>query len=175
MTTKSKFRKKIKETVPVYEQTREQKLASAVLLMDKMIKEKDEIIKRLTRKNKVLKKRLSQSHYHSDIKVKIPEGMVLIGNLQYVFHENGINIQQDDLYEWLRAEGYLIRRKGDEYVVPMQCCLDMDLMRFIKKVVVLPDSAIETDMFTIVTEVGQQYFIDRWLSQSETSNSGLHA
>lgn len=57
--------------------------------------------------------------------VSASETSILIGALAKLIKQNGVNIGQNRLYEWLRQNGYLIKRKGDMYNSPTQRAMDM--------------------------------------------------
>ncbi|MDM6409099.1 phage antirepressor KilAC domain-containing protein, partial [Staphylococcus aureus] len=40
---------------------------------------------------------------------------ILVGELAKIIKQNGINIGQRRLFEWLRQNGFLIKRKGVDY------------------------------------------------------------
>ena len=43
--------------------------------------------------------------------VEVAKTSILIGELAKLLKQNGINIGQNRLFEWLRNNGYLIRRQ----------------------------------------------------------------
>ncbi|MDI1783883.1 phage antirepressor KilAC domain-containing protein, partial [Staphylococcus aureus] len=45
---------------------------------------------------------------------------ILVGELAKIIKQNGINIGQRRLFEWLRQNGFLIKRKGVDYNMPTQ-------------------------------------------------------
>ncbi|WP_240451384.1 phage antirepressor KilAC domain-containing protein, partial [Staphylococcus aureus] len=45
---------------------------------------------------------------------------ILVGELAKIIKQNGINIGQRRLFEWLRQRGFLIKRKGVDYNMPTQ-------------------------------------------------------
>lgn len=45
---------------------------------------------------------------------------ILVGELAKILKQNGVNMGQNRLFEWLRSNGYLIRRKGTDYNMPTQ-------------------------------------------------------
>ena len=50
---------------------------------------------------------------------------ILIGDLAKLIKQNGIDIGQNRLFQWLRDNGYLIARKGESYNMPTQRSLDL--------------------------------------------------
>lgn len=46
------------------------------------------------------------------------EQTILVGDLAKLIKQNGVDIGQKRLFEWLRLNGYLIRRKGSDWNMP---------------------------------------------------------
>lgn len=90
---------------------------------------------------------------------------VLIGSLAKILKQNGFDIGQNRLFEWMRENGYLIRRHGDEYNAPTQKAMDMQL--FTVKKVIITDAVgnSRTCNTTKVTGKGQIYFINKFREQ----------
>lgn len=53
---------------------------------------------------------------------------ILIGELAKLIKQNGVDIGQRRLFEWMRTNGYLIKRKGSEYNLPTQRSMEQGLM-----------------------------------------------
>ena len=90
---------------------------------------------------------------------------ILIGELAKLIKQNGVDIGQRRLFEWMRANGYLIKRKGSEYNLPTQRSMEQGLME------IKETSVVHTGYTTIsktpkVTGKGQVYFINLFLGQS---------
>lgn len=93
---------------------------------------------------------------------------ILIGELAKLLKQNGVEIGQNKLFEWLRANGYLIKKKGELYNLPTQYSMDLGLMDIKKRVINNADGSTRTTRTTKVTGKGQQYFINKFLN-SEVS------
>lgn len=93
---------------------------------------------------------------------------ILIGELAKLLKQNGVEIGQNKLFEWLRANGYLIRKKGELYNLPTQYSMDLGLIDIKKRVINNADGSTRTTRTTKVTGKGQQYFINKFLN-SEVS------
>lgn len=89
---------------------------------------------------------------------------ILIGELAKLLKQNGVEIGQNKLFEWLRANGYLIRKKGELYNLPTQYSMDLGLMDIKKRVINNADGSTRTTRTTKVTGKGQQYFINKFLN-----------
>jgi len=97
--------------------------------------------------------------------VAVSESPMLIGELAKVIKQNGINIGGTRLFEWLRNNGYLIKRKGTDYNAPTQKAMDMGLFRVKETAITHSDGHVTTNRTTKVTGKGQQYFINKFLSK----------
>jgi anti-repressor protein len=96
--------------------------------------------------------------------VAASESPMLIGELAKVLKQNGINIGGTRLFEWLRNNGYLIKRRGTDYNAPTQKAMDMRLFRVKETAITHSDGHVTTNRTTKVTGKGQQYFINKFLS-----------
>lgn len=90
---------------------------------------------------------------------------ILIGELAKLIKQNGVDIGQWRLFEWMRTNGYLIKRKGSEYNLPTQRSMEQGLME------IKETSVVHTGYTTIsktpkVTGKGQVYFINLFLGQA---------
>ncbi|WP_411842212.1 phage antirepressor KilAC domain-containing protein [Salinicoccus sp. HZC-1] len=90
---------------------------------------------------------------------------ILIGELAKLISQNGYDIGQNRLFEWLRKNGFLIRKKGESFNLPTQRSMDMGLMDIKKRTINNADGSIRTTRTTKVTGKGQQYFINKFLGE----------
>ena len=81
--------------------------------------------------------------------------------------QNGINIGQNRLFEWLRQNGYLIKRNGTDYNMPTQRSMDMGLFEIKETTINNPDGSIKISKTPKVTGKGQVYFINLFLNKEE--------
>ena len=95
--------------------------------------------------------------------VSASETSILIGSLAKLIKQNGVNIGQNRLYEWLRQNGYLIKRKGDMYNSPTQRSMDAGLFEVKVRTIVNPDDTVRTTRTTMVTGKGQIYFVNKFV------------
>ncbi len=91
---------------------------------------------------------------------------ILIGELAKLLKQNGIDIGEKRLFEWLRNHGYLINRKGTDYNAPTQRSMEKELFTVKETVITHPDGHISISKTTKVTGKGQQYFINKFLNKS---------
>lgn len=97
--------------------------------------------------------------------VAASDSCILIGELAKILRQNGVDMGEKRLFQWLRENGYLIRRKGTDFNMPTQRSMDMGLFK-IKETVVNHSSGHTTVNKTPkVTGKGQQYFINLFLKK----------
>lgn len=99
--------------------------------------------------------------------VETSKTSILIGELAKMLKQNGINIGQNRLFEWMREKGYLIKRKGTDYNMPTQRSMDMGLFEIKETTINNPDGSIKISKTPKVTGKGQVYFINLFLNKEE--------
>ena len=92
---------------------------------------------------------------------------ILIGELAKLMKQNGIEIGEKRLFEWLRNNGYLIKRKGTDWNSPTQKGMDLNLFRTKETTVCHADGHTSINKTTKVTGKGQVYFINLFLKDKE--------
>lgn len=88
---------------------------------------------------------------------------ILIGDLAKLIKQNGYDIGQNRLFEWLRSNGYLISRNGESYNMPTQRAMDLELFEVKERTHLNPDGSVRLTKTTKVTGKGQVYFINKFL------------
>lgn len=88
---------------------------------------------------------------------------ILIGQLAKLIRQNGYEIGQNRLFEWMRENGYLIK-KGERYNQPTQKSMDLGLFEVKERTITNPDGSTRITLTTKVTGKGQVYFINKFLS-----------
>lgn len=88
---------------------------------------------------------------------------ILIGELAKVLKQNGIDMGQNRLFEWMRRNGYLIQRKGTDYNMPTQRAMEAGLFEIKETSITHADGHVSVNKTPKVTGKGQQYFINRFL------------
>ena len=102
--------------------------------------------------------------------VSVSEGTILIGELAKILKGNGIEIGQNRLFEKLRQDGYLIKRKGTDYNAPTQRAMELGLFRVKETAITHSDGHVTISKTTKVTGKGQQYFINLFLGKGVNDN-----
>ncbi|MGM0122694.1 hypothetical protein IGI37_000059 [Enterococcus sp. AZ194] len=88
---------------------------------------------------------------------------ILVGDLAKLISQNGINIGQNRLFEWLRVNGYLISRRGESYNMPTQRSMNMKLIEIKERTHNNPDGSIRISRTPKITGKGQIYFVNKFL------------
>ena len=92
----------------------------------------------------------------------------LIGELAKVLAQNGYKIGQNRLFEWLRQHHYL-GSKGEYYNMPYQKYIEQGIFKLSQKTF-SQGASMKVGVTTVVTTKGQQYFINKFLSNQPTIN-----
>lgn len=89
---------------------------------------------------------------------------ILIGDLAKLICQNGYEIGQKRLFQWLRDNGYLIKN-GASKNMPMQRYVEQGLFEIKESNVINPDGSVRITKTTKVTGKGQVYFVNRFLKE----------
>ena len=87
---------------------------------------------------------------------------ILVGELAKIMRQNGIDTGQNRLFQWLRDNGYLIKRKGTDYNMPTQYSMDLGLFEVKETVITHTDGHTSISKTPKVTGKGQIYFINKF-------------
>ncbi|MFT3994743.1 MAG: phage regulatory protein/antirepressor Ant [Dysgonomonas sp.] len=96
--------------------------------------------------------------------VEMSENSCLVGELAKILKQNGIEVGQNRLFTWMRANGYLCTR-GELYNQPSQQAMELGLFELIKRTINNPDGSVRTTCTTKVTGKGQIYFVEKFLTK----------
>lgn len=88
---------------------------------------------------------------------------ILIGELAKLLKQNGVDMGQNRLFDWMRKNGYLISRVGTDYNMPTQYSMERGWMEIKENAITRPDGGITVTKTTKITGKGQQYFINLFL------------
>lgn len=146
-----RIEKKYKGNSPGMVPTGKQLMALAVMEAQKTIAEQEQAISRM-RPKEVFADAVSASG-----------SSILIGELAKLLRQNGIETGEKRLFDWMRREGYLIRRRGTDYNMPTQRSMEMKLFEVRERTINNPDGSVRITKTTVVTGRGRQYFINRFL------------
>ena len=88
---------------------------------------------------------------------------ILIGDLAKLIQQNGFNIGQNRLFEWLRDNNYLIK-SGERRNMPTQKSMELGLFEVKERSVINPNGSNRLTRTTKVTGKGQIYFINKFIT-----------
>ena len=91
---------------------------------------------------------------------------ILVGELAKLLCQNGVDIGPNRLFDWLRANGYLIRRNGTDRNMPTQRAVEMGLFEIKETTVVHSDGHTTINKTPKVTGKGQVYFVNLFLKRA---------
>lgn len=97
--------------------------------------------------------------------VETSESSILVGELSKLIQQNGVKMGQNRLFEWLRENGFLLKKNGDSYNLPTQKSMDLGLFEIKKRIIQNPKGAERTVSTPKVTGKGQIYFVNRFLNE----------
>lgn len=86
----------------------------------------------------------------------------LIAELAKIITQNGIEVGQNRLFEWMRNNGFLCK-SGEYYNQPTQKAMEMGLFEIKKTTIVKPDGTTLVNTTPKVTGKGQIFFVNRFL------------
>lgn len=138
--------------------TDEDIMARAILVAQRKIEERE-------KQNKQLKQQIAENApkvLFADA-VDTSQDSILVGQLAKLIRQNGVDIGQNRLFDWMRNNGYLIRQKGENYNLPTQYSLDLKLMEIKKRIINNPDGSSRTTTTPKITGKGQIYFVEKFL------------
>ena len=130
-------------------------IALAVIEAQKMIAERDKQIERMKPKE-----------IFADA-VSASETSILVGDLAKLLKQNGVDIGQKRLFDWLRANGYLIKRKGADWNMPTQKSLELGLFEIKESTHIDGNGCNVTTRTPKVTGKAQIYFINKFLGSEK--------
>ncbi|MGE7954840.1 phage antirepressor [Lysinibacillus xylanilyticus] len=97
--------------------------------------------------------------------IQASETTILIGEFAKILKQNGVDVGQKRLFEWLRENGYLIKRKGSEYNSPTQKSMELGLFKIKETPIHHNSGEISINRTSKITSKGQAYFIDKFLTK----------
>ena len=93
---------------------------------------------------------------------EVAENSILIGEFAKRLKQNGYNIGQNKLFEWLRQHDYLCK-SGERKNLPTQYSMERGLFEVKTRIVSNPNGSVRTTSTTKVTGKGQIYFTNKFL------------
>lgn len=136
--------------------TPEQLMAKALIVAQSVIEEKDKLIEQ--QKPKVL---FAEA-------LEVSDNSILVGELAKLLKQNGINIGQNRLFDWLRTNGFLMTR-GESRNMPTQYSMERGLFEIKVRTINNPDGSLRETKTPKVTGKGQIYFVNRLMQEKEVA------
>lgn len=96
--------------------------------------------------------------------VETSKTSILVGELAKIIKQQGHDIGQNRLFQWLRDNGYLISRKGTDYNMPTQKAMNLGLFEVKETTVTHGDGHISVTKTPKITGKGQVYFVNKFAS-----------
>ena len=93
--------------------------------------------------------------------VAVSHTTILVRELAKIITQNGYNIGEKRLFAYLRAKGYLVKRKGADYNSPTQKSMDLGLF-WMKETTITHSNYTEIKKTPRITGKGQIYFINHF-------------
>lgn len=98
--------------------------------------------------------------------VKTADTSILVGELAKLLKQNGVDIGQKRLFEWLRNNGYLIK-SGSDRNMPTQYSMERGLFEIKETVVSHADGHTSISKTPKCTGKGQIYFINKFIGTAK--------
>ena len=133
-------------------------MAKAVLVAQSTIRQRDQRIKELESDVAAAKPKV----LFADA-VSASDSTILIGDLAKILKQNGYNTGQKRLFQWLRDNGYLIKRQGADYNSPTQRSMELGLFRVKETPIIHADGHVTVNKTVKVTPKAQIYFANKFL------------
>lgn len=140
-------------------------MAKAVLIANKTIERKN---KQITDQKKVIEKQRPKVLFADSVEAS--QTSILVRELAVILKQNGIDTGERRLYEWLRSNGFLIKRFGTDRNTPTQRSMNMGLFEIKETPINHNSGLITVSKTTKVTGKGQIYFINKFLDDEQLSN-----
>lgn len=88
---------------------------------------------------------------------------ILVGDFAKILKQNGIEIGAKRLFQWMRENGYLIKRKGTDWNLPTQRSMEQNLFEIKESVHIDGNGCNRITRTPKITGKGQEYFINKFL------------
>lgn len=136
-------------------------LAKALMVAQNKISERDRIISEKQERIEQMRPK----EIFADA-VSASKTSILIGDLAKLICQNGFQIGQKRLFDWLRDNGYLMKH-GASRNMPVQRYVEQGLFEIKESNVQNPDGSVRITRTTKVTGKGQVYFVNKFLDKRE--------
>ena len=103
--------------------------------------------------------------------VSASDSDILVSEMAKILRGNGIDIGEHRLFERLRNEGFLIRRKGTDKNIPTQRSMNLGLFKITETAITHSDGHVTIAKTSKITGKGQVYFIKYFLAQKKDNDN----
>lgn len=132
-------------------------MARALLVAQKTIEEKSKLLQQAKETIEDMKPKALVGEC-----LEVSKDSILVRELAKILKQNGIDIGQNRLFEWLRDNGYLIKTGSDKNM-PTQRAMNMKLFE-VKHTNMICNGETKIRKTTMVTGKGINYFINKFVS-----------
>lgn len=80
--------------------------------------------------------------------------------------QNGVDMGQNCMFQWMRSNGYLVRRQGTDFNMPTQRAMELGLFEIKETAITHADGHTTVTKMPKVTGKGQAYFVNKFLGAS---------
>lgn len=91
---------------------------------------------------------------------------ILVGDLAKILKGNGVEVGGTRLFEWLRRDGFLIKRRGADWNSPTQRAMELGLFRLKETAVTHSDGHVTVNKTPKVTGKGQTYLVSYYTEKA---------
>lgn len=99
---------------------------------------------------------------------------ILVGELAKLLRQNGVEIGQNRLFQWMRENGYLIKGNRSDWNMPTQRAMEMGLFEIKETPVYHNAGQITVSKTTKITGSGQVYFVNLFLNEGKNLKKTRH-
>ena len=103
--------------------------------------------------------------------VSASDSDILVSEMAKILRGNGIDIGEHRLFERLRNEGFLIRRKGCDKNIPTQRSMNLGLFKITETAITHSDGHVTVAKTSKITGKGQVYFIKYFLAHKKDNDN----
>ena len=134
-------------------------MAKALLVAQKQIEQRNAIIEQQREQIEIAKPKT----IFADA-VATSKSSILVGELAKLICQNGVQIGQKRLFQWLRDNGYLMKH-GTSWNMPTQKYVEQGLFEIKESVLQNPNGSTRITITPKITGKGQLYFVNKFLGE----------
>lgn len=147
--------------------------------IEKVLLNPDTIIQLATSLKEEQRRRMIAEHKVEQQKPKVlfadsvtaSDTSILVGDLAKLIRQNGIDVGEIRLWQWMRSNEYAIKEKGRSYNMPTQKSMELGVMEVKEGTRIDSKGTSKITKTTMVTGKGQIYFINKFLEAKDKPNT----